>query len=67
LDSSRIGAIDKLIEEVRETGCQLVLAPDTEFAAAHAAGEGLISTAALPEIRSEKIKDELAPSAKEFV
>ncbi len=62
----RISAIDKLIAEVRETGCQLVLAPDTEFAAAHAAAEGLISTAELPDIRSEKIKDEIAPSAKEF-
>jgi phosphatidate phosphatase APP1 len=67
LEPSRIAAIDKLIAEVSETGCQLVLAPDTEFAAAHAAAEGLISTADLPEIRSEKIKDELSPSAKEFV
>ena len=62
----RLAAIDKLIDEVKETGCQLVLAPDTEFAAAHAAGEGLISTAELQTIRSEKEKDENAPSAKEF-
>ena len=51
---SRIQAIDKLVEEVRETVCQLVLTPDSEFAAAHAAAEGLISTGELPFIRSEK-------------
>ncbi|MGQ0651372.1 MAG: App1 family protein, partial [Betaproteobacteria bacterium] len=41
-DPSRIAAVQKLIEEVRPTGCQLVLVPDTGFAAAHAAGEGLL-------------------------
>jgi phosphatidate phosphatase APP1 len=51
---SRIKAIDKLVEEVGETACQLVLASDSEFAAAHAAAEGLISTGELPRIRSEK-------------
>ena len=51
---SRIAAIDKLVEEVRETACQLVLTSDSEFAAAHAAAEGLISSAELPAIRSEK-------------
>ena len=66
-DDSRLAAIGKLIAEVRETGCQLVLAPDTEFAAVHAAGEGLISTDELPSVRSEKEKDENSPSAKEFV
>lgn len=56
-DPSRIAAIDKLIEEVQQTGSQLVLAPDSEFAAAHAAAEGLISTGELSSIRSEKKKD----------
>lgn len=65
-EPSRLAAIDKLIEEVRQTGCQLVLAPDTEFAAAHAAAERLISTAELSNVRSEKEKDEAAPSVKEF-
>ena len=37
---ARLAAIDKLIEEVRHTGSQLVLTPDSEFAAAHAAAEG---------------------------
>jgi phosphatidate phosphatase APP1 len=58
---SRLAAIDKLIEEVRHTGSQVVLAPDSEFAAAHAAGEGLISTAHLAAVRSEKKKDRTAP------
>ena len=58
---SRIAAIDKLIEEVRQTGTQLVLTPDSEFAAAHAAAEGLISTGDLSTIRSEKKQDQSAP------
>ena len=58
---SRLAAIDRLIEEVRHTGSQLVLTPDSEFAAAHAAAEGLISTAELSAVRSEKKKDQTAP------
>jgi phosphatidate phosphatase APP1 len=60
-DPARLAAIDRLIEEVRRTGCQLVLAPDSELAAAHAAGEGLISATALREIRKEKAADERRP------
>ena len=41
----RLAAIEKLIAEVAKTGCQLVLAPDSEHAAAHAAAEGLIAAA----------------------
>ena len=59
---SRLAAIDKLIEEVRHTGSQLVLTPDSEFAAAHAAAEGLISTGGLAAVRSEKKKDQAAPT-----
>ena len=59
---ARLAAIDKLIEEVRHTGSQLVLTPDSEFAAAHAAAEGLISTALLASVRSEKKKDQTAPT-----
>jgi len=33
---SRLAAIDRLIEEIRHTDSQLVLTPDSEFAAAHA-------------------------------
>ena len=58
----RLAAIDKLIEEIRHTGSQLVLAPDSEFAAAHAAAEGLISPALLNTVRTEKQKDQTAPT-----
>ena len=61
---SRLAAIDKLIEEVRQTGSQLVLTPDSEFAAAHAAAEGLISTGELSAIRSETKKDQSAPKQR---
>lgn len=63
----RLAAIDKLIAEIAETGCQLLLAPDTEFAAAHAAAEKLISTTELPNIREEKKEAENAPKAQEIV
>jgi hypothetical protein len=43
-----------------------VLAPDTEFAAVHAASEKLISTGDLPNIREEKKTDQIAPSAEEI-
>jgi phosphatidate phosphatase APP1 len=57
----RLRAIQRLIEDVAPTGCQLVLAPDSEFAAAHAAAEGLISPAALPLVRAGKLADARAP------
>jgi phosphatidate phosphatase APP1 len=63
-EPARLAAIDRLIEEVRPTGCQLVLATDSEFAAAHAAGEGLISPAALRAIRREKAADQKRPPAE---
>ncbi len=62
----RLAAIDKLVAEIAKTGCQLVLAPDTAFAAAHSAAERLISTDALPLIREEKQEHESAPSAREI-
>jgi phosphatidate phosphatase APP1 len=58
---SRINSIQKLIEEVAPTGCQLVLAPDSEFAAAHAAAEGLIPATALAEVRADKRADLARP------
>ena len=67
LNSRRIASIEKLIVEISETGCQLVLAPDTVFAAVHAAAEKLISTDSLPYIRQEKKEDTEAPSAEEIV
>jgi len=64
LDPSRIEAIDRLIDEVRHSGAQLVLVPDSEFAATHAAGEGLIAPAALVDVRADKRADEHAGSVR---
>jgi phosphatidate phosphatase APP1 len=47
-DSARLAAIGQLAAQVRRTDCQLVLAPDTAYAAAHAAGEGLIRKLSAP-------------------
>jgi len=62
-EQRRVLAIEKLIREVAKTGCQLVLAPDSEFAAAHAAAEGLIAAEALPLVRAAKLADARAPRA----
>ena len=59
-DPSRIQAIDRLVAKVQQTGAQLVLTPDSEFAAVHAAGEGLIRADALARVRSDKREDEQA-------
>jgi phosphatidate phosphatase APP1 len=64
---SRLAAIDRLIEEVRQTDSQLVLTPDSEFAAAHAAAEGLISTNELAAVRSDKKKDQTAPTQQALI
>jgi phosphatidate phosphatase APP1 len=53
----RMKAIEGLVEKVASTGCQLVLAADSEFAAAHAAAEGLIPTAKLARVRVDKTAD----------
>lgn len=62
-DPSRIEALDRLIEEVSATGIQLILAPDSVFAASHAAAEGLIHVGRLAAIRSDKKTDDSAPPA----
>lgn len=61
-DPSRIEAIDRLIEQVSATGTQLVLAPDSVFAASHAAAEGLIGTDCLASVRLDKKEDDKAPA-----
>jgi phosphatidate phosphatase APP1 len=61
-DPTRIAAVERLVAEVAKTGCQLVLAPDSEFAAAHAAAEGLIQASDLRAVRSEKIAEESSAS-----
>jgi hypothetical protein len=58
VNEKRFIEVQKLVAEVAQTGCQLVLAPDSEFAAAHAAGEGLIQASDLRDIRSDRRSDE---------
>jgi phosphatidate phosphatase APP1 len=62
-DPQRLAAIERLINEVAKTGCQLVLAPDSELAAAHAAAEGLIQASELRAVRSEKEAESSASKA----
>ena len=62
-DPARIEALDRLIEEVSSTGIQLVLAPDSVFAASHAAAEGLIKVDRLAAVRSDKKDDDSMLSA----
>lgn len=62
-DPDRIEAIDRLAEEVRASGAQLVLVPDSEYAATHAAGEGFIAAGAAAEVRADKRGDEAATGA----
>ena len=62
-DPARIEALDRLIEEVSSTGIQLVLAPDSVFAASHAAAEGLIRVDRLAVVRSDKKDDDSALSS----
>jgi phosphatidate phosphatase APP1 len=61
-DPSRIEAIDRLVEDVGRSGAQLVLAPDSEFAATHAAAQRLIAPAAVDAVRLDKREDEAAPA-----
>lgn len=63
----RVAAIGKHIKGIGEIGSQMVFAPDSEFAARHAAAEGLIAEDELENIRVEKKIDEAAPSANEVL
>lgn len=63
-DPSRIAALDRLIDQVSATGIQLVLSPDSVFAASHAAAEGLIAVDRLAAIRSDKRDDDEAPPTR---
>lgn len=58
----RLRAIEKLVGQLAPTRCQLVLAQDSEFAAAHAAAEGLIAAAELARVRIDRIADHDAPA-----
>ena len=54
---ARLNAIAQLAGKVALTGCQLVLASDSEFAAVHAAAEGLIPASELANVRNDKTAD----------
>ena len=62
VDPKKIATVGKLAAEVAKTGCQLILAPEAEAAAMHAAAEGLIQTSELRAVRSERVSDESRPS-----
>lgn len=57
VNQKRILEIEKLASEVARTGCQLVLAPEAEPAAAHAAAEGLIQASELRAVRADSDSD----------
>ena len=59
----RIAAIERLSVEVAKTGCQLVLAPEADAAAAHAAGEGLIQASELRAVSSEREAERASESS----
>lgn len=54
-----------LAKEVREEGVPMLLVPDTEAAAVHAAELGLLRWSRVPDVHEEKVKDENAPSPVE--
>ncbi len=56
----------RLTGEVSESGSQIIFAPDSEFAAFHAAGENLIAVDNLPKIHEGKLLDKAAPEAEEL-
>ena len=57
VDPRRVLDVEKLAREVAATGCQLVLAPDAETAAAHAAAEDLIQASELRAVRADSASD----------
>jgi phosphatidate phosphatase APP1 len=63
VDPKRVVQIERLINEVAKTGCQLVLAPEAEPAAAHAAAEGLIQASELRAVRAERELESSASKA----
>lgn len=58
--------VEALIKEVQDSGSQLVFAPDSEFAANHAASENLIAVESLSEIRENKELDKDSPKTEDI-
>jgi len=61
----RAARVEALAGEMRREGVPMLLVPDTEAAAVHAAEHGWIDPGRLPGVREEKVKDEIAPSPTE--
>lgn len=66
LDPDRVAAIESLITEIKIAGSQLVLAPDTQFAAAHAVAQNLIAAEELELVEIEKLEDDAAATQQSF-
>ena len=62
---NRAARVEALAGEMRREGVPMLLVPDTEAAAVHAAEHGWIDPGRLPGVREEKVKDEIAPSPTE--
>jgi phosphatidate phosphatase APP1 len=62
-DPRRANAVERLVAEVAKTGCQLILAPNTEVAAAHAAAEGLIALGEMKKVRADRSADAVSRKA----
>lgn len=64
-EAENIEKLSELIDEVAKSKVPLILAEDTEFAAVHAASEGLINVSELENIRVKKEIDENLPKPLE--
>jgi phosphatidate phosphatase APP1 len=53
----RVAGLQRVIDELRTLGCEMVLVPDSKFAAEHAARTGLIQAASLPSIEADNVLD----------
>lgn len=66
-EAARDEQVRALGRELAETGADLLLVPDTEAAAVHAAERGWIRPERIADVRGAKAKDEAAPTPAEAV
>ena len=59
-ETKRDKEVRAIMDEVESLGTQMLLVKDTEAATRHAISQGYIKPSELPEVKREKIKDELA-------
>lgn len=64
-EAARDEQVRALGKELAETGADLLLVPDTEAAAVHAAERGWIRPERIAGVRGAKVKDEVAPAPAE--